>query len=401
MLLSARLLVVFSFLIFGASFVAISAVFYYEFQDSNWFEIGLLYSHLFLFFPTFGIIALIAFYYPSAVLVDIYWRHVPLGVLRFCLGFVIVAAASYAISTQILKGDVGTLWGVKPEILARDKGQPTGCDSTQASCLRVPVLEALTTLHLESQNRVGLRPFVRNCNPDALLETPESVTHQRYCFVTQSKQNAEQCCRAQQRFADTMRTFYTPENNRSFTEKFHSFTLPIYIFFLLVLLIIGLLLAIRRRQVDRDYPNYVGKVERGLIVGAFVMLIWPVTNLGFIQSNRVLYGPFTDGIYTSLTPIISLIFGAWALMLLFFFFRRFEKDLEAVGKIAGVIVSAFAILKYEEIIDYSVRIAGSGASYMTLGLLAGLACLALLILFFGKKAKLPNKSQARQSEAMT
>ena len=56
-----------------------------------------------------------------------------------------------------------------------------------------------------------------------------------------------------------------------------------------------------------------------------------------------------------------------------FFFRRYEKDLEAAGKIIGVIGSMVAIVKYEEIIDYSVRIAGSGADLVTFGILAVIA----------------------------
>ncbi|MEM7620643.1 MAG: hypothetical protein AAF228_09300 [Pseudomonadota bacterium] len=385
MLLSARLFVVGIFIFFALSFITLTSALYYEFRETYWFDIALFYSHLFFFFPTFGIIALIAFYYPSAILVDIYWRHVPWGKCRFAFGMIVLVAASYGITMQIQKGSVGTFWGVKPSVLKADKGEPAGCDPSKQSCLRLPVLDALSELRLVSQGRVGVRVFTRTCTPDPLLAIPQQLKEKRFCFVTKTKTDAQTCCQAQERFANAFKKFYTPIENRSLTETFYVYLLPIYIYFLLVLLIIGFLLATRRRQVDKLYPDYVDNVERGLIIGAVIMLVWPLTNQAFIQSNHALYGTFTDGIYTSLTPILTLTFAAWALMLLFFFFRRFEKDLEAVGKIAGVIVSAFAVLKYEEIIDYSVRFAGSGASYMTLAVLGLFAFLALMVLLFVEK----------------
>jgi hypothetical protein len=48
----------------------------------------------------------------------------------------------------------------------------------------------------------------------------------------------------------------------------------------------------------------------------------------------------------------------------------------------GVIGSAVAIVKYDQIIDLSVRFFGSGASYVNLGILGCAAVLALIVLLY-------------------
>lgn len=385
MSISARVFVISIFVVLGTSFIATTAVLYYEFRELNWFSLATFYSHLFIFFPTYGIIALIAFYYPAVVLVDMYWRHVPLGALRFTIGAIVVTAASYFISIEILKGDVSTLWGLKPSVISSDRGEPVNCIIEQQSCKRVPILSAIENVRVASQQRIGLEKFSRTCNPDPLLGDQPELAQKRYCFVTNSLTNAKECCTAQERFSEALKNFYSEPKNWSLTDKLNSYLLPLKVFFLLVLLNIGILLATRRRQIDVHYEDYVGKVERGLIIGALVMLVWPVANHAFLQSNKVLYGPFTDGIYASITPVLTVLFASWALMLLFFFFRRLEKDLEAVGKIAGLLGSAVAIMKYDEIINYAVRMAGSGATILTLSILGFVGLLALIIILFGKK----------------
>ena len=387
MSISARIFVAIIFFALGLSFIATTATLYHEFKETEWFTFAVFYSHLFVFFPTFGIIALIAFYIPACVFVDMYLKHVRFGFLRFLLGALLVIAASYFISSEIRKGDVPVLWGAKPEILKADKGGVIpDCDSSQQSCFRAPIIDAVKTVRAESQKRVGLSQFARDCDPDPLLEKPKELLEQRYCFVTKSMANAKQCCTAQKSFTNNLKKIYNPEN-QSLTEKIHVLLLPFKVFFLLVILIIGIMLATWRNTVDSKYTDYVPYIERGLIVGAFVMLIWPVTNHAFLQSQDVLYGSFAGGIYTTISPILSFLFGAWALTLLFFFFRSLEKDVEAVGKVAGVIGSAIAVLQYEAIIDYAVRIAGSGAHQITVVLFALIGFIIFIPIIFARRKK--------------
>ncbi|MEL7544198.1 MAG: hypothetical protein AAGJ70_10515, partial [Pseudomonadota bacterium] len=119
-------------------------------------------------------------------------------------------------------------------------------------------------------------------------------------------------------------------------------------------------------------------IETGVLTGAAVMLFWPVMNHAYLQSAAVLYGSNGDSLFRVLGPGFSLLFGGWALLLLFFFHRRYEKSLEAVGKIAGLLASAIAVLQYDNIVNYAVRIAGSGASEFAIGVLVAFGVLALV-----------------------
>jgi hypothetical protein len=67
--------------------------------------------------------------------------------------------------------------------------------------------------------------------------------------------------------------------------------------------------------------------------------------------------------------------------LLFYFLRRLRKNLEIDGQLAGVAASAIAILRYEEINDWSVRLFGAGADNATVGVLLGVALLGFIQLW--------------------
>jgi len=386
MSIGARVFVAFVYTVLGLSFVATTAVLYYEFRDTEWFSLALIYSHLFVFFPIFGIVGLFAFYLPSAVFLDMYWNHVSFGRLRFLVGFVVVAAASYFVSQAIMKGDTPAIWQVPAPVLLADRGNPPGCGPNQ-SCIRANILQTVRSVRKVSQNRIGLSPFVRECEPDFYLEMPPELLAKRFCFVTQTRIPAAECCKAQERFSKSVAGMYQKAGQESLTGRLHTLLLPLKVFFLLILLLIGMLLVLRRRMVVRFYGPMVSSMERDLIVGATVMLIWPVMNHAFLQSASVMYGSFGRSLYAQMTPVFSVLFGAWALMLLFFFFRRFEKDSEAAVKIIGVIASAVAVIKYDAIIDFGARFLGSGSNYYTLGGISVFAVVALVSLFPGRKPR--------------
>ena len=58
---------------------------------------------------------------------------------------------------------------------------------------------------------------------------------------------------------------------------------------------------------------------------------------------------------------LSLVIAPWALLLLFYFLRRFGKQGEMVGQISGVVLAAVAVLRYEQLNDWGVRLLGVGA----------------------------------------
>ena len=152
----ARLFVAFVFTILGLSFIATTVALFNEFQEFQWLSFATIYSHLFLFFPTFGIIALIAFYIPAVAFVDLYWHHIPFGKIRFIFGFLVVSAASYYIGDQISRGEIPAIWQLKPEVLKAD--QPVLVDFWAEWCvpckMLTPIVEEVAK-DFEGKIKVG------------------------------------------------------------------------------------------------------------------------------------------------------------------------------------------------------------------------------------------------------
>jgi hypothetical protein len=152
--------------------------------------------------------------------------------------------------------------------------------------------------------------------------------------------------------------------------------LPVFVFFMLILLAIGGLLVIRRTAVDTYYSDWVIRLERGVMLGALTMIVWPLTNHAFVASSAALYGAGTRSTYVALAPFFSALFGLWALMILFYFYRRAEKDAEGAGKAFGVLASILTVLNYPQIISYAERYLGAGAGWQGLLILVALLVLA-------------------------
>ncbi len=375
------------FAVLGVSFLVTTATLYSEFRDHDWFTLATLYSHLFIFFPTFGILALCAFYVPACALVDLYWNqpeYVRWGRARFTFGAVVLILMSVMISRALVGGDLPAIWWLKPQTLAADIGDPANCVANpvagQTQCLRHPIMDSVAEVRAKSKIRNGLSVLVRRCDPDPLIETPQDMAERRYCFVTKTKLTAAQCCDAQTRFSVALTQFYASEQTHSVTGLVHAALLPFKVFFLLMILAIGLLLAMWRRTIDKLYGDHTGRIERGILIGAFAMLLWPISNQGFLQSSSLLYGKYGEGFYSTLSPIMSGSFLIWALLLVLFFFRREQRDLEAAGKIGGGIASLVFALKYQEIIDYATRFLGSGADPAELAVLGALLIAGLVFL---------------------
>lgn len=384
------------FVIMGLSFIATTAVLWFEFRNHGWFTLAAFYSHLFIFFPTFGILALCAFFIPASALLDLYWNHVKYGRIRFTFAVLVLVIASLLIGRALVAGDVPAIWWLQPETLLADQGEPAGCakSATEGQCRRHAIIDSVEEVRKVSQRRAGLSSFVRECKPDPLMETPAELMQKRYCFVTKTRTTAAECCNAQDVFMVGLSQLYANERTHSVTGRIHAVTVPLKIFFLFMILAIGILLALWRRTIDRLYHPYTPRIERGLLIGALAMLLWPVSNHGFLQSSSLLYGKVGEGFYATLSPIMSFCFAAWAMLLVLFFFRRYERDIEAAGKIGGGIASAVAIIKYNEIIDYATRFLGSGADPIELSIMAGLLVTAFVALYSGAPLpkSLPNVS---------
>ena len=377
------------FALTALSFLATTAVLVWEFWRTDWLTIANFYSHLFIFFPTFGIVTLIAFYTPACVFLDMYMRHVPWGKQRFVLGFLVAAGLSILTANMLMSSDERSIFEVKPDVLRADVGEPPRCAATGV-CDRLPVLTAVDNVRHVSQSRIGLSDLARNCRPDSLKDLPTQA--KRYCFVTtllpdnmadltERQRNSDlDCCAAQARFTKAVKTLHD-DHGRSLTSYVHAALLPFKIFFGIILMLISVMLAARRKAIVHYYGHYMPGIERGVLIGAIAMVVYPIMSHAFLQSAALLYfGGGPQGGFRSVAPITSFLLGCWGLLLLFFFYGRRDKEMQTVARMGGIVGSAVAVVKYEQIIDFSVRLFGSGASWINIALLCCAAVGALLAL---------------------
>jgi hypothetical protein len=374
----ARIFVAVAFLILAASFIASTALLVHEFQSIDWQSLLIAHSHLFFFFPVLGLLALAAFYLPSVVFADLYWRHLPYGKLRFLIGLVVVAALSFGVS-KWLDAKPRALWEVAPRALVADTGDPQGCGRGGAgACRRVPILSALASLREAGQARVGISKFARNCSLDSMLEMPEEMDKERYCFPAAARLKGAACCDVQKRFADEVSRLQADPAQRSLSATYDAVFLPLKIFFVLIVVAIGVLLAVWRDKMDLHYREMVPAIERGVIIGGFAMLFWPAMDYGYQETANALFGRQGGGPQFRL----SLVIAPWALLLLFYFLRRLGKQGETIGQVAGVVTAGVAVLRFEELNDWAVRLLGVGTQIWIMGALCAIAALGFVALLW-------------------
>ena len=132
-----------------------------------------------------------------------------------------------------------------------------------------------------------------------------------------------------------------------------------------------------------------GKTDLSVVESRYDHYFRSVARIG-VQTADALYGTAQNAGFKPIVPFMSFAFGAWALLLLLFFYRRYDREVEMATKVAGVIVSAVAIVKYDLIIAILNRLLGSGAgmtSVILLVVLTVLGIVALLMpLLFGSRS---------------
>ncbi len=384
--LGPRILVVSVLLALALSFLAETGVLIWEFWNSDWFTLATHDSHLFIFFPTLGLVALAAFYAPSCVLVDLYWRHVIFGKARFISAFILLATGAYILAEILGANPYRPVWEIHPEILKRDRAQPADCGSPARPCERASLLGAVRSLQTVSQSRLGVDEFILDCKPEPLIDAGQTVQPKRFCFARTPMtspprlSSTEECCQAQRRFEEAVVRQLSDPAHRSLTGKVHAWMLPLKVFFLLTLLAIGLALAFRHDAVEKSYPKLMRRIEIGVITGAVAMVFFPLMSQAFVQTASALYGNSQGSGFKPIVPIMSFAFGAWALLILLFFYRRHNHEVELAGKFAGAIASGVAVVKYDLIVDLFVRFLGSGASVFSIGLLVLASILTIAFL---------------------
>jgi len=80
----------------------------------------------------------------------------------------------------------------------------------------------------------------------------------------------------------------------------------------------------------------------------------------------------------SLGPYLSVVFGAGALLVVLFFYRRHDKRVEQLGKMGGIVAGAIAVVKYDQVIAIVMKLMGSGSSLISF-VVVGMASIASIV----------------------
>jgi hypothetical protein len=376
----AKVFVGFVFLLLAAAFVASTFALVSEFWDHGWAAMLVTDSHLFIFFPTFGLLALLAFFHPSVIFTHLYWTHLRLGRFRFVMGTVVVLVLT-ALVNQFMLGPTSSpraIWEIAPRALDADRGEPANCMTGRTGCTRGAILPVLESLREKAQTRGQLSRFARPCTPDPLLEPPEAQAKLRWCFPANRLMNAGDCCTVQRAFMTTVAERVSNASSSSRLAIVDRLFQAMKIFFILVVLVIGIMLVVWRNQVDTHYPHLAARVERNVLVGGVAMLLWPLMDYASLDASNVLYGKLTEGLQFRL----SLVVAPWSLLILFYFLRRFARNVEVLGQIGGVAGGLGAVLVRDELKDWAVRYLGVGMPSWMFVVLAGLWCVGIIALLW-------------------
>jgi hypothetical protein len=79
------------------------------------------------------------------------------------------------------------------------------------------------------------------------------------------------------------------------------------------------------------------------------------------------------------------VIAPWALVLLFYFLRRLGKQGETIGQVAGVVTAGVAVLRYEELNDWAVRLFGVGAHTWDIAAVTAVAILGFVALLWPRR----------------
>ena len=383
------------FVSIGVTFLISSAQLLLEFPR-HWQIMLFSHSHLFYFFPVFGLVALATFYTPAVVLTDLYWRHLKVGGLRWCIGFAVLTGMAVLISLQYAGATRRGVWEISPAALVQDaSSRPRavpGCrDADGRECLRQPILASLQALRDAGLKRSTITEFARPCEPDPLVEVHPSYTAERMCFPAGVKLDAVNCCRVQAQFEADVRDMARAPQSRSITSRVEEVVTGVKAFFVLVLLVVSVLLLFWRNKLHLHYPNQIEAVERGAIVGVGVMLIWLLMDYGYQQTADVLFGRESRTFPIRLSLAVAII----AIVLIVYFLARSERNqLLNMAQASTIVASGVAVFNYELIGNAAARLLGSGAETAKFLFLLGIAFFALFLVYGPKRLPLPRGRRA-------
>ncbi|MEL6831320.1 MAG: hypothetical protein AAFO63_14405, partial [Pseudomonadota bacterium] len=155
-----------------------------------------IYAHNFLFFPIVGLLALIAFWRPTVLIVDaLAFNKVQFGRITLVATTAIVLTLSVMMANAFSNSSVRSLFEVAPATLEADRP----VENTDQTQRRASFQEILIKLKVNANGDGGLSPYQINCDPQ-WLEFAVSSDEERICFPTGTVISLADCCQARSRF---------------------------------------------------------------------------------------------------------------------------------------------------------------------------------------------------------
>lgn len=335
-------------------------------------ELGLsfatLFAHNFLFFPIVGLLALVAFWKPTVMVVDaLFWSKVRFG--RIALGAIILLLgwASWAMASAFNNSNTRSLFEIAPAALMADQG----VEADDPALRRASVQEILIKLKINANSEGGLSEFYANCDP-LWLKFADSAAQEQTCFPTGNLVTITECCQARTRFRDFVNAMH--EGHPAKLSSIHRLVMPMKLLLLFMLLSVGVLLVRLRKRLTQLYGSAVQDASFPIAMGGALMLLWPLMNASYLDTFALLTADGSSNVYRITAPLYALGFGLWALLLVFFHFRTFPAQTEMALKFFGVVAAGLGVLQYEQIIGYLSR---------TLGVGGGLVAVVVFVIAIG------------------
>ncbi len=214
----ARIFVAIVFVLLGASFIASSALLIYEFQQH-----GLVRPAR---GPQLPVLLLPGARHPGigCVLSSVRHLHGPL------LAPPALRQAALLLRHGRSRGGSHRLCQVSRQASALDLGGNAWlrlqADRGDQASRRVPILAAMADVREKSQSRIGLSSFARPCTPDPLLEVPDEMAKERYCFPAQARLNGTACCAVQAKFTEAVGRLHASPATRSLSAQIDASAVP-------------------------------------------------------------------------------------------------------------------------------------------------------------------------------
>ena len=346
----------------GMIFAALYLVFLFETAALFWefgpsglaMRIATLEAQNFIFFPIGGLLALIAFYKPTVMLVDVLAR----GKFRF--GRVILAGSLIALC--LCAAGLSHLFSASN---ARSVFEiaPSALDADQGSASRAGIPETLIKLKILASGEDGLKPYRARCDEE-WLQFSTSSNEEKLCLASGQMSTVAQCCAAKAGFRQALNQMSGAAPSK--LSSIHTIALHVKIFFLLMLLSLGIFLVRYRPGLRAVYGERFEGVSFGLAAGGAVMLVWPLMNASYLETMSLLTGAGASSTYAVVAPLVALGFVIWTLLLVFFHLRSYPSQVEYAAKMGGFVGAAIGVFQYDQIIGYFTKTLGIGGGLVAI-----------------------------------